>query len=212
MFEAFGLLTGKVSSGFRRDRTEALADGIFATVMTILVLSLVVPTITGMNTAATLLSDLYRLLPDIFAYIITFIFLGVLWIGHQSTLSHITKFDLRIIWFNIILLMGVGLIPFTTALLGRYPMQPVADVAYGINGVFVTAAYNLLVYYPRKRHLAHEEPDQAITIYRNRIILVGPAVYSLATVFAFVSTYISLGLFAFITVFYIVFGGRYTHQ
>jgi uncharacterized membrane protein len=205
-------LTEKVSSGFRRDRTEALADGIFATVMTILVLALVVPTITGMNTAATLQSDLYNLFPDLFAYVITFIFLGVLWIGHQSTLSHITHFDLRILWFNILLLMGVGLIPFTTALLGRYPTQPVAVIAYGINGVAVTILYNVLSIYPRRQHLAHEEPDRAVTTYRSRVVLVGPVVYSLAVVFAFVSTYVSLALYASITVFYILFGGRYAHQ
>jgi len=205
------LMAAKVSPGFRRGRTEALADGIFATVMTILVLSLVVPTITGMNSSTTLQGDLYKLLPDLFAYAITFIFLGILWIGHQSTLSHIIQFDLKILWLNIILLMGVGLIPFTTALLGRYPMQPIADVAYGVNGVAVTSVYNFLWYYPRRRHLTHEEPNRAVTIYRNRILLIGPVTYSLATLFAYVSTYISLALFVFITVFYITFGGRYAH-
>ena len=205
-------MTEKVSSGFRRDRTEALADGIFGTVMTILVLSLVVPTITGMNTAITLQNDLVKLLPDLFAYAMTFIFLGVLWIGHQSALSHISRFDLRILWVNIFLLMGVGLIPFTTALLGRYPLQTIADVAYGINGVFVTVLYNVLSYYPRRRHLTHEEPSREVLVYRSRVVLVGPTVYSLAIIFAFVSTYISLGLYAFVTVFYIVFGGRYAHQ
>ncbi|HMK95750.1 MAG TPA: TMEM175 family protein [Candidatus Limnocylindrales bacterium] len=205
-------MTAKVSSGFRKERTEALADGIFATVMTILVLSLVVPTITGMNSVVTLESDLAKLLPDLFAYAITFIFLGVLWIGHQSSLSHIVQFDLRILWLNIILLMGIGLIPFTTALVGRYPLQPIADVAYGINGIAVTTLYNVLWFYPRQQHLTHEEPEAAVTIYRNRILLVGPTVYSLAVIFAFVSAYISLLLYASVSVFYIIFGGRYAHQ
>ena len=133
-------------------------------------------------------------------------------VGHQSTLSHITHFNLKILWFNILLLMGVGLIPFTTALLGRYPTQTLADVAYGINGIIVTALYNVLSFYPRMRHLAHEEPDGVVTQYRSRIVLVGPTVYSLAVILAFVSPYISLALFASVTVFYIVFGGRYAHQ
>jgi len=205
-------LTGKVSSAFRRERVEALADGIFATVMTILVLSLVVPTVTGMNSTATLQSDLARFLPDLFAYVITFIFLGVLWIGHQSSLSHITKFDLRIVWLNILLLMGVGLIPFTTALLGRYPLQPIADVFYGINGVGVTIVYNVLWFDSRSRHMTHEEPDRSVTLYRNRTLLVGPVVYSLATILAYVSPYISLALYASVTVFYIGFGGRHSHN
>lgn len=205
-------MTAKVSSVFRRERIESLADGIFATVMTILVLSLVVPTVTGMNSAATLQADLFKLLPDLFAYVLTFIFLGVLWIGHQSSLSHITKFDLRILWLNIFLLMGVGLIPFTTALLGRYPMQPIANISYGINGLVVTLIYYVLWIDSRSRQMTHEEPDQAVTIYRNRMLLVGPVVYSLATIFAYVSPYISLAFYVSITVFYIQFAGRYAHN
>lgn len=205
-------MAGKVSSGFRRDRTESLADGIFATVMTILVLSLVVPTVTGANEEMILQSDLFRLVPDLFAYGITFIFLGILWIGHQSSLSHITKMDLRVLWLNILLLMGVGLIPFSTALLGRYPLLPIAIVAYGLNGLAITVLYNILWFDSRRRHLTHQEPSEAITIYRNRVNVVGPSVYVLAMIFAYVSPYVSLALYASVTVFYIIFGGKYAHQ
>ena len=117
-------MSEKVSSWFRKDRTEALTDGIFATVMTILVLSLVVPTVTGPNASATLQADVYGLIPDILAYIITFIFLGVLWISHQKMFSHIVKIDLRVLWINIILLLSVAIAPFSTALLRRYPRSP----------------------------------------------------------------------------------------
>jgi len=75
--------------------------------MTILVLSLVVPTVTGAKASATLQSDLVGLLPDLFGYIATFIFLGVLWISHQNMFSHIDTIDLRVIWVNILLLLSV---------------------------------------------------------------------------------------------------------
>jgi uncharacterized membrane protein len=67
-------MSEKVSTWFRKDRTEGLTDGIFATVMTILVLSLVVPTVTGPNSSATLQADVLGLFPDLFAYIISIIF------------------------------------------------------------------------------------------------------------------------------------------
>ena len=60
-------MSKKGSSWFRKDRTEGLTDGIFATVMTILVLSLVVPTISGANASETLQADIYGLIPDLFA-------------------------------------------------------------------------------------------------------------------------------------------------
>ncbi len=201
----------KVSSHYRKERTEALTDGIFATVMTILVLSLVVPTITGQNASATLQADLYGLLPDLFAYIITFIFLGVLWISHQNMFGHIDKIDLHTLWINILLMLSIGLAPFSTALLGRYPTQPLSVLVYGINALVVSVLFNVLWFYPRLQHLTHEEPNPKIIARRSKIVLVGPATYSLAIFFSFVTTEISLGLFVFVTIFYIIFGGRYFH-
>jgi uncharacterized membrane protein len=202
-------MSEKVQSWFRKDRTEALTDGIFATVMTILVLSLVVPTLTGPNASATLQSDILSLIPDLLAYIITFIFLGVLWISHQNMFSHIEKVDLRTQWVNILLLLSVGLSPFSTALLGKYPLQPIAVLVYGLNAVAISTLFNILWFYPRIQHLTHEEPNQEIIAKRSRIVIVGPISYTLAIFFAFLAPEISLGLYAFVTAFYIIFGGRY---
>jgi uncharacterized membrane protein len=205
------MMEKKVSSWFRKDRTEGLADGIFATVMTILVLSLVVPTISGPNASETLQADIYGLIPDLFAYIITFIFLGVLWISHQNIFSHIDNLDLKLLWINLLLLLSVGLAPFSTALLGRYPLQQIAIIVYGLNALAVSVLFNILWFYPRIKRLTHEEPNLNIIAKRSRIVLVGPISYALAIVFSFVATEISLGLFVFVTVFYINFGGRYFH-
>ena len=204
-------MSKRVSSWFRKDRTEGLTDGIFATVMTILVLSLVVPTITGPNASTTLQADVYSLLPNLFAYIITFIFLGVLWISHQNMFSHIENIDLKVTWINLLLLLSVGLAPFSTALLGRYPLQPIAVIAYGINALAVSTLFNILWFYPRIKHLVHEEPNPEIIAKRSRIVIIGPTVYALAIIFSFVATEISLGLFVFVTIFYFIFGGRYFH-
>jgi|AGTN01.1.fsa_nt_gi Predicted integral membrane protein len=201
----------KASYGFTRKRIEALADGLFATVMTILVLSLVVPTITGPNAEATLEADLTGLLPDFFAYIITFIFLGVLWISHQNMLSHIEVVDLKVLWINILLLMSIALTPFSTALLGRYPLQPAAVFAYGFNALATSILFNILWFYPRIQRLTHEEPNPEAISKRSRIAVVGPTVYGFATAFSFVAPEVSLGLYVFVTVFYILFGGRYFH-
>ena len=204
-------MSEKVSSWFRKERIEALTDGLFATVMTILVLSLVVPTVTGPNASATLQADVYGLIPDLFAYTVTFIFLGVLWISHQNMFSHIVTIDLRVLWINILLLLSVALSPFSTALLGRYPLQPIAVLIYGINALVISILFNTLWFYPRAKHLTHEEPNQEIIAKRSRVVIVGPIAYTLAIIFSFIAPEISLGLYAFVTVFYFIFGGRYFH-
>jgi uncharacterized membrane protein len=123
--------------------------------------------------------------------------------------SHIENMDLNVLWINILLLLSVALAPFSTALLGRYPLQPIAVIVYGFNALAISILFNILWFYPRIRRLTHEEPNPQIIAKRSRIVLVGPAVYSLAIVFSFVAVEVSLGLYAFVTVFYIIFGGRY---
>lgn len=125
--------------------------------------------------------------------------------------SHIENIDLRTLWINILLLLSVGLVPFSTAVLGRYPMEQIAVVTYGLNALACSILFNVLWFYPRRRHLTHEEPNPEIIAKRSKIVLVGPSVYMLAIIFSFLATEVSLGLYAFVTVFYIIFGGRYSH-
>ena len=110
-------------------------------------------------------------------------------------LIHIETLDLRLVWINILLLLGVGLTPFSTALLGRYPLQPIADLAYGINAWAIRILFNVLWFYPRVRHLTHEEPNPWVIAKRSRVVIIGPMVYTLAIIFAFLSTKVSLGLY-----------------
>ena len=69
--------------------------------------------------------------------------------------------------------------------------------------------FNILWFYPRVQHLTHKEPNPEIIAKRSRVVLAGPVIYTSAIIFSFVATEISLGLFASVTVFYIIFGGRY---
>lgn len=124
---------------------------------------------------------------------------------------HIVTIDLRVLWINILLLLTVALSPFSTVLLGRYPLQQIAVFAYGINALAVSILFNILWFYPRIHHLTHEEPNREIIAKRSKVVLVGPTAYSLAIVFSFLAPIISLGLYAFVTVFYLIFGGRYFH-
>jgi hypothetical protein len=94
-------------------------------------------------------------------------------------------------------------------LLGRYPLQPIAVQACGVNALAISVLFNILWFYPRLQKLTHEEPNPQIISKRSRIVLVGPLVYGSAIILSFLAIEISLGLYAFVTVFYIIFGGRY---
>jgi uncharacterized membrane protein len=92
------------------------------------------------------------------------------------------------------LLLSVGLAPFSTALLGRYTLQLVAVFVYSLNALAISILFDILWFYPRVRHLTHEEPNPEIIAKKSKIVLVGPIAYTLAIIFSFLAPEISLGL------------------
>jgi uncharacterized membrane protein len=79
--------------GLGKERLEALTDGIFTTVMTVLVLSLSVPVITSGATNAEAATDIETLGPNILAYVLGFLLLTVLWISHHNVFHYMTRVD-----------------------------------------------------------------------------------------------------------------------
>ena len=132
-----------------KNRVEALSDGVFAIVITLLILDIRVPDVDYSQLSASLV----ELLPRIFAYMISFGVIGVYWLAHHQTLQLIAKLDGFMIWLNLIYLLAVSFMPFPTALLGRYPLQPIPIVIYGINLIVANALGITLSLYLR----AHPE-------------------------------------------------------
>ena len=111
-------------------RIEGLQDGVFAIVMTLLVLEIKIPEITN---TAEISHELMALLPIFLTYFITFINLGIYWVGQQIQFHSIERSDRIFSWIHISFLMFISLLPFSSAFLGRYPDQQIASLVYGIN-------------------------------------------------------------------------------
>src|SRR2546427_8644585 len=95
--------------GLGKGRLEALTDGIFATVMTVLVLSLSVPVITsgvtGPKLSSEVVGDIAALWPDILGYALSFLLLAVLWISHHRLFHYGTRVDRPLLWLNTFFLL-----------------------------------------------------------------------------------------------------------
>jgi uncharacterized membrane protein len=192
---------------FPKDRAQNLTDGIFATVMTILVLSLVVPVISSSNVSRELSSDLVKLLPNVLTYVMSFLVLGVLWIGHNNIFRHLVHPDHQIQWFNLLFLLSIGFVPFTTALLGRYPFEQITLLIYGLNMIVLAIIFNVFWF-----HVTREKKRQTNEINvkylkgASKRHFIGIFIYLAGIVFAFVNAEISLGLYVLMPVYYIVMG------
>ena len=112
-------------------RAEAFSDGVFAIAITLLVLSLVV------SGHGTLTSQLLAAWPRYFAYVVSFLTIGIMWMNHHTILAHVQRVDRPFLVINLFLLMGVVAIPFPTAL--------VADNLTGNGGTAAAVTYGLVM-------------------------------------------------------------------
>jgi uncharacterized membrane protein len=194
----------EIEHTFSKARIESLTDALFATVMTILVLSLVVPVVAGPNIPQQLNSAILLLIPNLFAYVASFIVLGVVWIGHNNIMRYVHKIDRKFQWLTLLFLLSIGVIPFSTAFLGKYPLQQPAIIIYGFNFLIVAIMFNILAYHAMHHHkLIHKDADikQINIMLKSNFLSV--IVYLLSLIFSFINPYISLSLFVFMPIYYI---------
>jgi uncharacterized membrane protein len=153
--------------GMEKSHLEAFSDGVFAIVITLLILDIRFPDVPYPQFAATLLS----LLPRILAYVMSFIIIGLYWVTHHNSMHAMKKTDRGFLWLNILLLLCVSFIPFPTSLLGRYPFQAWPIIIYGITLITCNAiGYVMLVY-------VHYHPQLAVTEFNKTYLRRHTPVY-----------------------------------
>jgi uncharacterized membrane protein len=118
---------------FTPSRLETLTDGIFAIVMTLLVLDLSITGIPQSSVQTELPRRLLESWPAFLAYVMSFIILGMIWISHHRIFHYIKHSNPILMWINVIFLMFVALLPFSTRLMADYLWTQVPFVVYGIN-------------------------------------------------------------------------------
>ena len=168
--------------------------------MTLLVLDLKIPVGIAPN---ELLQAIVHLSPQLLAYCVSFMVLAVYWIGHHNQFHLITQTDRTLLWINIFFLMSIAFLPFSTALLASYNDEQTAVVIYGGNVVFSGLALYVHWVHASGDHklIERDTPGRIVRITKLRIML-GVAFYIITTAFAFISTKVSLILFAALPFFY----------
>ncbi len=181
----------------KTSRIEALSDGLFAIVMTLLVLELTIPEIPKLLAAEQLHLKLLELLPKFAAYVLSFLLLGTLWAYHHILFQHIRRVDGRVVWINILYLMFVAVMPFSTAILGEYSIFATsAVVLWGANGFLIMLMMNILLWYVLKnKHLINKD-IRPTEIMQLKINAAASAILLLVAVgLSFISPYIGIAIY-----------------
>jgi uncharacterized membrane protein len=133
--------------GLSKNRIEALADGIFAVAMTLLVLDIKSPVNLAIETTAGLVAYLATLEHSFAMYAISFVVLAIFWIGHHILFHYVRHVDRRLLWINMAFLLLVTFVPFSTDLLGDHGHLMLPVVVYGINLIALGALLAVQLHY-----------------------------------------------------------------
>ena len=174
-------------------RLEALSDGIFAVAMTLLVLDLKTPVASAIHSESDLWNELLSLSPRLMTYLMSFVTLGIFWLGQQAQLNLLEKSNRDVVWLHIGLLASVCLIPFSTALLAEFLQYRAALLVYWAN--ILLLGLLLLASWRAARHFGIVKPDLPPDIDRAiyRRIIVAQCLYGLGAALCVFSTSWSIG-------------------
>jgi uncharacterized membrane protein len=194
-------------AGHSLERLAALSDGIFAVAMTLLVLDIRAPAAQAIDAAVQvqplwtagaleaeveLWNALTPILPNLLAYLMGFLTLGMFWVGHQTQLSHFARSNRHLTWIHLTFLMAVSLMPFSTALLAAHITVRIALVVYWLNLLFLGVLLIASWRYAGRAQLVKEETTAEQGAAFERRIVVVQVLYAISMSLCVINTYVSI--------------------
>jgi uncharacterized membrane protein len=188
-----------------KSRLEAFSDGVIAVAITLLALDLHVPNPAGPGTLAHRLAEQW---PNYAAYVVSFLTIGIIWINHHAMLQRVTRVEHSVLVLNLVLLLTIVVLPFSTALMAEYLRESRGErlAAAVWSGSFLLMA---LAFFAMQRHLliakehllqADVTPEVRTWVLRRNAAGLLP--YALATPAAILSPYLTLAICAAVAFFY----------
>jgi uncharacterized membrane protein len=189
---------------FSKFRLEAFSDAVFAIIITLLVLEIKVPHIEQPHNTNVMWQALWHLLPKIWSWVISFIFVGIMWLHHHNILRMATQADYGMIWINLLFLMAASFVPFPTAFAGEYPHQPMPLFLLCSAMSFTTLLFVWLYWYVAKFYLSDKYDPAKMMHNVRKSLLAGPLMYAIAAGITWFSVTIAYFIVFFVPILYIL--------
>jgi len=178
-----------------KGRLEAFSDGVFAIIITIMVLDLKVP-------SGTSLDALRSTAPVFFSYVLSFVYVALYWNNHHHLLHASQHVSGGILWANLHLLFWLSLAPFATRWVGENYNAPWPIALYGVILLFAGVAYFILT----RALIAHHGASSrlAMSIGRDRKGLASVVIYFVAIPLAFIWPKAAYGCYVFVAIMWLL--------
>jgi uncharacterized membrane protein len=176
-------------------RLEAFSDAVIAIIITIMVLELEAPQEATWH-------ELRLLGPTFFAYMLSFVYLGIYWNNHHHMLQLVDRITGGILWANLHLLFWLSLFPFATAWMGENHEEELPVALYGIVFLLAAIAYFIL----QQTIIRSQGPGSrlAAAIGDDLKGKASPVLYAAGIALSFVSTWVALAIYVFVALMWLV--------
>jgi uncharacterized membrane protein len=174
-------------SGEDLGRIVSLSDGVFAFAMTLLVLSLIVPTFSSSPTERQLVGALTGDWPKFLGFVFAFVMIAIWWVVHNRTYQYIARFDSGLVWLNMILLMQIAVMPFVLSFYISYTSYQVAIDLFAAIQITLGMTTTLTWEYAQRRHLSKPNTPPAAARYFTRRGYYTAAVFAVSIGVSFVN-------------------------
>jgi uncharacterized membrane protein len=158
-----------------KSRIELLSDGVVAIAMTLLALDLKVPEVMSHHSDREVLVALLELKGEFLTYVVTFLIASAFWYLHHLTFHFIKHVNGFLVWVNLIFLMFVALLPFSSGLMSDLFVHPISQFFYFGNMLAIALLLNLHWQYARWKHLIVETEQTEADILSFRVALTAAA-------------------------------------
>jgi uncharacterized membrane protein len=190
-----------------KSRIAALVDGIFAVAMTLLVLDLRLPEGATLSGDSAVWRQLVGLTGRISAYALSFIVLGMFWIGHHSLFHFVRRVSREVLWVNLLFLLCITLVPFSTNLLSGHTHLQIPIVVYGIN-LLLIAGISLfqVIYLEHHPELTHDQLSPSWAANMRRRILIPIIIVAASIAISFCKPRLAMSAYWLVLIFHFLPG------
>lgn len=183
-------------------RLEAFSDGVFAIVVTLLVLEIKVPQLPHPHDPGALWPAVAALGPKILTWVMSFVFATIYWVNHHQFLGTVAKVDRGLLFLNALFLLALSFLPFPTALLGDYPRETTAIAVFGVSMSVIAATFLLLRGVSARRGHVAAVPAH-VRRSSERRSAAGPVLYLLGAGAGFLDARLAWAIFLLVPIFYL---------
>jgi uncharacterized membrane protein len=178
----------------KKTRLEAFSDGVFAIIITIMVLELKIP-------HDEHISALKPLAPVFLSYVLSFIYVGIYWNNHHHLWHIVDHVDGKLLWANLHLLFWLSLFPFATGWMGENHFSTWPVVLYGF--VLAMAAVAWFIMARRLINIHGKNSELALAYGKDMKGIISIIMYVIAVVVALFYPRISFGLYSLVAVMWL---------